>query len=210
MEKFNRLTAVAAPLPIANVDTDMVIPARFMKALTRDGLGRHLFQELRYAPDGSEREDFILNRGATRQAQILLADRNFGCGSSREHAAWALLQFGFRVVMAPSFGDIFYQNALKNGLLLVELSDAAIDRLFHIAGESPEALRLVVDLPAQSVRIADQPNACASFELDPFRKNCLLNGLDDVGITLGKTADIETFEARHYARFPWLAEGTGV
>jgi len=215
MQAFLAHTGIVAPLDRANVDTDAIIPKQFLTSIKRTGFGQNLFDEWRYADRGEPdmdcahrpmRPDFVLNLPRYRGASILLSRGNFGCGSSREHAAWALLQFGFRVVIAPSFGDIFHQNALKNGLLLVVLPDAAIDTLFRLAGGDAEVLRLVVDLPEQHIRIADEPDVFASFELDPFRKNCLMEGLDDVAITLGQTADIEAFEAAHHARFPWLAD----
>ena len=180
---FDRLTAVAAPLPIANLDTDMVIPARFMKALSRTGLGRHLFQELRYTPDGVEREDFVLNRGATRGAQILIADRNFGCGSSREHAVWALRDFGIRCVIAPSFGDIFSNNARKNGLLLIRLRDEVT-----LAQFAP----MTVDLVEQRLTLASGEGI--DFAIDPDDRRTLLDGRDDIARTLRHEAAITRFE----------------
>jgi len=219
MQAFLTHTGIVAPLDRANVDTDAIIPKQFLTSIKRTGFGQNLFDEWRYADRGEPgmdcahrptQPDFVLNLPRYRGASILLSRGNFGCGSSREHAAWALLQFGFRVVIAPSFGDIFHQNALKNGLLLVVLPDAAIDMLFRLAGDDAEALRLVVDLPEQLIHIADEPTVFASFELDPFRKNCLMEGLDDVGITLGKTADIQAFEASHHARFLWLADGAQI
>lgn len=188
---FTRLTAVAAPLPIANVDTDMVIPARFMKALSRTGLGRHLFQELRYTPDGLEREDFVLNRGATRGAQILIADRNFGCGSSREHAVWALHDFGIRCVIAPSFGDIFSNNARKNSLLLIRLPAAICDRLrdeVALAQFAP----MTVDLAEQRLTLASGEGI--DFAIDPDDRRTLLDGRDDIARTLRHEAAITRFE----------------
>lgn len=193
MEKFIRLTAVAAPLALANVDTDMIIPARFMKALTRDGLGRHLFQELRYDADGSERGDFILNRGACRHARILIADRNFGCGSSREHAVWALADFGVRCVIAPSFGDIFSNNARKNGLLLIRLPDALCDRLREevaLARFAP----IEVDLVERRITLAS--GETIAFDVDPDDRRTLIDGLDDIARTLRREAEIDRFEAR--------------
>ena len=189
---FDRLTAVAAPLPIANLDTDMVIPARFMKALSRTGLGRHLFQELRYTPDGVEREDFVLNRGATRGAQILIADRNFGCGSSREHAVWALRDFGIRCVIAPSFGDIFAGNARKNGLLLIRLPDESCARLrdeIALAQYAP----IEVDLEAQRIGLAS--GETIDFEIDPDDRRILMEGLDDIARSLRHADAIARFEA---------------
>ena len=191
MEKFVRVTAVAAPLPLANVDTDMIIPARFMKALTRDGLGKHLFQELRYAGDGRERADFILNHPACRHAGILVADRNFACGSSREHAAWALTDFGIRCVIAPSFGDIFASNARKNGLLLIRLPDAVCERLRREIALSQYA-PVEVDLEAQTIRLAS--GETIAFAVDPDDRRVLLEGLDDIGRTLRHVDAIARFE----------------
>ncbi|HEV2598798.1 3-isopropylmalate dehydratase small subunit [Sphingopyxis sp.] len=193
MEKFDRLTAIAAPLPLANVDTDMIIPARYMKGLTRSGLGRHLFRELRYIPGGDEeREGFILNHPAGRQARILIADRNFGCGSSREHAVWALADFGIRCVIAPSFGDIFAGNARKNGLLLIRLPDAICDRLreeIALAQFAP----LTVDLIEQRIALAS--GETIDFAIDPDDRRTLIEGLDDIARTLRHESAIARFEA---------------
>ncbi len=191
MEKFVRLRAVAAPLPLANVDTDMIIPARYMKALTRDGLGKHLFQELRYLGDGREREDFILNHPRCRSAGILVADRNFACGSSREHAAWALADFGIRCVIAPSFGDIFASNARKNGLLLIRLPDPVCERLRSEITFSQYA-PIEVDLEAQQIRLAS--GETIDFVVDPGDRRVLLEGLDDIGRTLRHADAIARFE----------------
>ena len=192
MQKFIRITAVAAPLPLANVDTDMIIPAQYMKSLTRIGLGRHLFQELRFAGDAGERDDFILNKPAFRKAQILIADRNFGCGSSREHAVWALADFGIRCVIAPSFGDIFSGNARKNGLLLIRLPEALCERLreeIALAQYAP----IGIDLEAQKIRLAS--GEAISFEIDSGDRRILMEGLDDIGRTLRHIDDIARFEA---------------
>ncbi|UKK86270.1 3-isopropylmalate dehydratase small subunit [Sphingopyxis sp. BSN-002] len=191
MEKFARLTAVAAPLALANVDTDMVIPARFMKALTRAGLGRHLFQELRYDAAGGERPDFILNRGACRQAQILIADRNFGCGSSREHAVWALADFGIRCIVAPSFGDIFSGNARKNGLLLIRLPDALCEQLRNEV-ELAQFAPVTIDLVDQRITLASAEEIM--FEVDPDDRRTLLEGLDDIARTMRHETAIARFE----------------
>lgn len=191
MEKFTRLTAVAAPLPLANVDTDMIIPARFMKALTRDGLGGHLFQELRFAADGREQGDFILNHASCRQARILVADRNFGCGSSREHAVWALVDFGIRCVIAPSFGDIFSNNARKNGLLLIRLADDICARLREQSALSQHA-PITVDLEAQQILLAS--GETIAFAVDAADRRILIEGLDDIGRTLRHEAAISRFE----------------
>ncbi len=192
MQKFTRITAVAAPLPLANVDTDMIIPAQYMKSLTRTGLGRHLFRELRFAGDTSERDDFILNRPACRNAQILIADRNFGCGSSREHAVWALADFGIRCIIAPSFGDIFSGNARKNGLLLIRLPEALCGRLreeIALAQYAP----MGIDLEQQQIRLAS--GEAISFEIDPGDRRILMEGLDDIGRTLRHADEIARFEA---------------
>lgn len=191
MQKFVRLHAPAAPLPLTNVDTDMIIPARFMTALTRTGLGRHLFQELRYADNGSERSDFILNHPACRNAQILIAGRNFACGSSREHAAWALGDFGIRCIIAPSFGDIFASNARKNGLLLVRLPDATCDRL-RDAVEQSQYAPIEVDLAAQTIRLA--AGDVIHFAIDPDDRRILIEGLDDIGRTMRHHGAIVRFE----------------
>lgn len=191
MEKFTRLTAVAAPLPLTNVDTDMIIPARFMKALTRDGLGDHVFQELRFAADGRERDDFILNRASCRHAQILVADRNFGCGSSREHAVWALVDFGIRCVIAPSFGDIFSNNARKNGLLLIRLPDDICARLRDESALSQHA-PITIDLEAQQIALTS--GETIAFAVDAADRRILIEGLDDIARTLRHEAAISRFE----------------
>jgi 3-isopropylmalate/(R)-2-methylmalate dehydratase small subunit len=192
VQKFIRLNAVAAPLPLANVDTDMIIPAQYMKALTRTGLGKHLLRELRFAEDGSERGEFILNKPACRRAQILIADRNFGCGSSREHAVWALADFGIRCVIAPSFGDIFAGNARKNGLLLVRLPGKTCARLrdeIALAQYAP----IEVDLEAQQIRLASGERI--DFDIDGGDRRILMEGLDDIARTLRHVDAIERFEA---------------
>jgi 3-isopropylmalate/(R)-2-methylmalate dehydratase small subunit len=192
VDKFTRLTAVAAPLPLANVDTDMIIPARFMKALSRSGLGRHLFQELRYASDGSERGAFILNAAACRKAKILIGDRNFGCGSSREHAVWALADFGIRCIIAPSFGDIFSNNARKNGLLLIRLPDAICERLREEVALAQFA-PMTVDLVEQRITLASGESI--AFDVDPDDRRTLIEGLDDIARTMRHEAAITRFEA---------------
>ena len=192
MQKFTRITAVAAPLPLANVDTDMIIPAQYMKSLTRTGLGQHLFQELRFAGNGDEREDFVLNQPACRDAQILIADRNFGCGSSREHAIWALADFGIRCIIAPSFGDIFSGNARKNGLLLIRLPEAMCETLretIPLAQYAP----IEIDLEAQEIRLAS--GEAISFDVDPDDRLILMQGLDDIDRTLRHADEIARFEA---------------
>ncbi|HET6525508.1 3-isopropylmalate dehydratase small subunit [Sphingopyxis sp.] len=192
MQKFIRVKAVAAPLPLTNVDTDMIIPAEYMKALTRSGLGRHLFRALRYDTDGRERADFILNRPACRDARILVADRNFGCGSSREHAVWALTDFGVRCVIAPSFGDIFAGNARKNGLLLIRLPDEDCARL-RSEIEAAQYAPIEVDLEAQRIRLAS--GETIAFDFDPGDRRILMEGLDDIDRTLRHADAIARFEA---------------
>lgn len=191
MEKFIRVHAVAAPLPLANIDTDMIIPARYMKSLTRDGLGRHLFQEMRFDGEGRERPEFILNHPLCRNAGILIADRNFACGSSREHAVWALTDFGIRCVIAPSFGDIFAGNARKNGLLLIQLPDKLCQQLREWVALAQYA-PIEVDLESQHIRLAS--GEAVSFEVDPDNRHILLEGLDDIERTLRHEAAIARFE----------------
>src|SRR6056300_285372 len=191
MQKFDKLTGVAAPLNILNIDTDMIIPKQFLKTIKRSGLGKNLFDEMRYRQDGSEIDDFVLNRAPYRNAEILVAGDNFGCGSSREHAPWALLDYGFRSIIAPSFADIFYNNCAKNGILLVALPEASVQQLF-IEIEENAGCELTVDLPNQKVQ---SPKGLEfSFEIDPFVKHRLLNGLDDIGWTLQFQSEIEKFE----------------
>ena len=201
MHKFTTLTGVAAPLPMINVDTDMIIPKQYLKTIRRTGLGKHLFDELRYTPDGAERPDFVLNKPAYRKAAILIAGDNFGCGSSREHAPWALLDFGISCVIAPDFADIFYNNCFKNGILPVRLPRAEVDALMDDARAGANAT-FGVDLAAQTIA---RPNGgTIHFDIEPFRKHCLLNGLDDIGLTLEKAAAIDAFETRDRATQPWL------
>jgi 3-isopropylmalate/(R)-2-methylmalate dehydratase small subunit len=204
MEKFTKLTGVAAPLPLINVDTDMIIPKQFLKTIQRSGLGRNLFDEMRYDADGNEVPDFVLNRPAYRNAQILVAGENFGCGSSREHAPWALMDFGIRCVIAPSFADIFHTNCLKNGILPIALPQEDVDKLMDDAERGANAV-VTVDLERQVITGPD--GGSIAFEVDPFRKHCLLNGLDDIGLTMEKAASIDAFEAEQAAREPWLAAG---
>ncbi|WP_416137127.1 3-isopropylmalate dehydratase small subunit [Halomonas sp. HK25] len=210
MNKFERTEGLVAPLDRANVDTDLIIPKQFLKSIKRTGFGVNLFDELRYLDEGypgqdcSQRPlnpDFVLNQPRYQGASVLLARRNFGCGSSREHAPWALEDFGFRVVIAPSFADIFYNNAFKNGLLLVTLPEEVVDRLFKEA-EASEGYALDVDLENQ--RVVTPSGEILEFEVDGFRKHCLLEGLDDIGITLQDEDAIRTFEAKHRAARPWL------
>jgi len=201
MEKFTSLTGVAAPLEIMNVDTDMIIPKNYLKTIKRTGLGKGLFAELRYHEDGSENPDFVLNKPAYRNAKILVAQDNFGCGSSREHAPWALLDFGIRCVISTSFADIFYNNCFKNGILPITVSPENLAKLMDDAKRGANAT-LSVDLEAQEIRGPD--GGIISFEIDPFRKQCLLLGLDDIGLTLQKVSHIEAFEAKASAERPWL------
>jgi 3-isopropylmalate/(R)-2-methylmalate dehydratase small subunit len=201
MTPFTTLTGIAAPMPLVNIDTDMIIPKQFLKTIRRTGLGKNLFHELRYTPEGAEIPEFVLNQPAYRNAQILIAGDNFGCGSSREHAPWALLDFGIRCVISTSFADIFYNNCFKNGILPVVLPQAAVDHLMEDARKGANA-RITVDLAAQTVTASD--GTSFAFEVDPFRKHCLLNGLDDIGLTLQKAAAIDSFEAKAAARHPWL------
>jgi 3-isopropylmalate/(R)-2-methylmalate dehydratase small subunit len=201
MDKFTQLTGIAAPLPLINVDTDMIIPKQFLKTIKRSGLGRNLFDEMRFDADGNEIPDFVLNRPAYREAQILVAGENFGCGSSREHAPWALLDFGIRCVIAPSYADIFFNNCFKNGILPIVLPQEQVDLLMKDAEKGANA-RITVDLEAQTVTASD--GTVFAFEVDPFRKHCLLNGLDDIGLSLEKAAFIEGFEAKAAQARPWV------
>ncbi|MCH7931292.1 MAG: 3-isopropylmalate dehydratase small subunit [Proteobacteria bacterium] len=201
MKKFTTFTGIAAPVPAINMNTDKIIPARFLKTIKRSGLGVSLFKDLRFDPDGSEKPDFVLNQAPFRDAAILLVGENFGCGSSREHAPWALLDFGIRCVIGPSFADIFYNNSFKNGLLLITLPQAEVDALIEDAQRGANA-RLTVDLENQ--RITRAGGAAIDFDIDPFRRHCLLNGLDDIGLTLAKADKIDAYEARQRAARPWL------
>jgi 3-isopropylmalate/(R)-2-methylmalate dehydratase small subunit len=201
MEKFTTLTAIAAPLPMINVDTDKIIPARWLKTIKRTGLGPALFEGIRYRRDGSEDPDFVLNKEPYRNAKILVTGENFGCGSSREHAPWALLDFGFRCIIAPDFADIFYSNSFKNGILLIKLPQATVDKLMADAEKGANA-RLTVDLERQVIVRPDGEEV--HFDIDAFRKHCLLNGLDDIGLTLQKADRISDFEAKRKATQPWL------
>jgi 3-isopropylmalate/(R)-2-methylmalate dehydratase small subunit len=201
MEAFARLDAVVAPMPVANVDTDQIIPARFLRKPRTAGYGQYLFHDLRFDDTGKERPDFILNQPAYRQARILIADKNFGCGSSREHAVYALWDYGFRAVIAPSYGDIFYGNSLKNGFLPIMLPADAVARLRGLVQQSSGA-RVIVDLDAQQV-IGPDRRFCR-FEIDAFRKHCLLKGIDELDFTLGHRAEIEAYELAHNRSTPWL------
>jgi 3-isopropylmalate/(R)-2-methylmalate dehydratase small subunit len=201
MQTFTTLTGVAAPFALINVDTDMIIPKQFLKTIKRTGLGKSLFYELRYDEKGNERADFVLNKPAYRKTQILVTGDNFGCGSSREHAPWALLDFGIRCVISTSFADIFYNNCFKNGILPVIVSAEDLKKLMDDAERGANAT-LTVDLPAQEIRGPD--GGVIRFDIDPFRKHCLINGLDDIGLTMEKAAEIETFEKRQSESRPWL------
>lgn len=200
MEKFNTLSGIAAPMPMVNVDTDMIIPKQFLKTIKRSGLGVNLFDEMRYDRDGNEIEDFVLNQPAYRDAQILVAGDNFGCGSSREHAPWALLDFGIRCVIAPSFADIFFNNCFKNGILPIPLPQETIDILMADAEKGANA-RIEVDLENQTITTSD--GEVIAFDVDPFKKKCLMEGLDDIGLTLEHAPKIDAFEAKFNAQFPW-------
>ena len=201
MQKFTTLTGVAAPLPMINVDTDKIIPKQYLKTIERTGLGKALFDELRYNADGSEKPDFVLNQPAYRKAEILVAGENFGCGSSREHAPWALLDFGIRAVIAPSFADIFHSNCFKNGILPIALPAETVAHLMGDARKGSNA-RLTIDLANQTVTRPD--GQVVHFEIDQFRKHCLLDGLDDIGLTLKKESAIAKFEDRRKQAQPWL------
>jgi 3-isopropylmalate/(R)-2-methylmalate dehydratase small subunit len=200
MEKFTELTGVAAPLPMINVDTDMIIPKQFLKTIKRTGLGGNLFHEMRFDANGAENPDFVLNRPAYRKAKILITGANFGCGSSREHAPWALQDFGITCVIAPSFADIFYNNAAKNGILLITLPQSEIDKLLDDASRGANAT-ITVDLPNQEIRGPD--GGSIAFQIDPFKKKCLIEGLDDIGLTLEKKSSIDAFEQRVQVARPW-------
>jgi 3-isopropylmalate/(R)-2-methylmalate dehydratase small subunit len=201
MEKFTTLSGIAAPLPMINIDTDKILPAVYLKTIERTGLGKVLFEEVRFRPDGSENPDFVLNRPPYRNAKILIAGDNFGCGSSREHAPWALFDFGIRCVIAPSFADIFYNNCFKNGLLPIALPLAVVDRLMEDAQRGANAV-LSIDLEKQTISRPD--GEIVPFDLDPFRKHCLLEGLDDIALTEQKTPAIAAYEAQRRAAQPWL------
>ncbi|MEM1428218.1 MAG: 3-isopropylmalate dehydratase small subunit [Pseudomonadota bacterium] len=201
MDKFTTLTGIAAPLPLINVDTDMIIPKQFLKTIKRSGLGVNLFDEMRYADDGSEIPDFVLNRPAYRDAEILVAGDNFGCGSSREHAPWAIKDFGIRCIIAPSYADIFFNNCFKNGILPIVLPQEQVDLLMKDAEKGANA-RITIDLDAQTITGSD--GAVFPFEIDPFRKRCLLEGLDEIGLTLEKASAIDTFEGTLAQTRPWV------
>jgi 3-isopropylmalate/(R)-2-methylmalate dehydratase small subunit len=201
MTPFTTLTGIAAPLPLINVDTDMIIPKQFLKTIQRSGLGKNLFDEMRYDTEGHEIPDFVLNRPAYRDAEILVSGDNFGCGSSREHAPWALLDFGIRCVIAPSFADIFFNNCFKNGILPIALAQEEVDLLMADAANGANA-RLTVNLADQTITRPD--GSVISFEVDQFKKHCLLNGLDDIGLTMEKAAAIDSFEKSAAVQRPWV------
>ncbi len=201
MDKFTVLEGVAAPLKMINVDTDMIIPKQYLKTIKRTGLAKGLFSELRYRDDGSENPDFVLNKPAYRTAKILVADDNFGCGSSREHAPWALMDFGIRCVISTQFGDIFYNNCFKNGVLPIKVSPEDLEKLFDDAERGANAT-LTIDLPKQEIRGPD--GGVVKFDIDPHHKHCLLNGLDDIGLTMEKKDKIAGFEEKAKAARPWV------
>ncbi len=200
MEKFTKLTAVAAPMPIINIDTDMIIPKDYLKTIKRTGLGKGLFAEMRYHEDGSDNTDFVLNKAAYSSAQILVAGDNFGCGSSREHAPWALLDFGIRCVISTSFADIFYNNCFKNGILPITVTQDELDQLMDDAERGANST-LTVDLESQTISGPD--GGTINFDIDPARKQRLLEGIDDIGETLGRVDDISAFENRNTESRPW-------
>ncbi|PZQ97828.1 MAG: 3-isopropylmalate dehydratase small subunit [Cereibacter sphaeroides] len=201
MTPFTTLTGIAAPMPLVNIDTDMIIPKQFLKTIKRSGLGKNLFDEMRYTQDGAEIPEFVLNQPAYRNAEIIVAGDNFGCGSSREHAPWALLDFGIRCVVSTSFADIFFNNCFKNGILPIVLPADQVAVLMDDAQKGANA-RVTVDLETQTVTASD--GTSFQFDVDPFRKHCLLNGLDDIGLTLEKAASIDSFEARVAMDRPWV------
>ena len=200
MDKFTTLTGVAAPMPMINIDTDMIIPKQFLKTIKRSGLGANLFDEMRFDDDKNEIPGFVLNQPAYRQAEILVAGDNFGCGSSREHAPWAIKDFGISCVIAPGFADIFYNNCFKNGILPITLPQDQVDRLMKDAEKGANA-RMTVDLEAQTITTSD--GDVFTFEVDSFKKHCLMNGLDDIGLTMERVADIDAYESRLQAQRPW-------
>ena len=200
MDKFETLTGVAAPLPIINIDTDMIIPKQHLKTIKRTGLGTALFSEMRYNDDGSLNSDFILNQAAYKDAKILVAGDNFGCGSSREHAPWALLDYGIRCVISTSFADIFYNNCFKNGILPIQVSEEDREKLMDDASRGANST-MTIDLVSQTIKGPDGGEI--SFEIDPFRKHCLLNGLDDIGLTMEKAPRIDSFESKALESRPW-------
>ena len=201
MDKFDKLTGIAAPMPLVNIDTDMIIPKQFLKTIKRSGLGANLFDEMRFDLEGNEIPDFVLNKKAYRSAEIIVAGENFGCGSSREHAPWALLDFGIKCVISTSYADIFYNNCFKNGILPIVLKPKEVDALMEDAQKGENA-RITVDLETQKVQSSDGLEF--SFEIDEFKKHCLLNGLDDIGLTMEKSSSIDSFEKKYQEQMPWV------
>jgi 3-isopropylmalate/(R)-2-methylmalate dehydratase small subunit len=201
MDRFTTLTGVAAPMPMINIDTDKIFPAIHLRTIKRTGLSKHLFEEIRFRPDGSENPDFVLNQPSYRQAKIIVAGDNFGCGSSREHAPWALTDYGIRCVIAPGFADIFYNNCFKNGLLPIALPQETVDQLMDDASKGGNAV-LTIDLESQTITRPDGEKI--HFDIDPFRKHCLLNGLDDIGLTEQQDAAIAAYEQKTRAERPWV------
>jgi 3-isopropylmalate/(R)-2-methylmalate dehydratase small subunit len=201
MQKFDKLTGVAAPLPLINIDTDMIIPKQFLKTIKRTGLGKSLFFEMRFDDNGNEVEDFVLNQPAYREAKILVAGDNFGCGSSREHAPWALLDFGISCIISTDFADIFYSNCFKNGVLPIKLPQEDVDKLMEDAERGDNA---TVSIDLESQKITGPDGGEIFFEIDAFRKHCLLNGLDEIGLTMEKEAKIDAYEEKMNASQPWL------
>ena len=201
MEKFNKLTGIAAPMPLVNIDTDMIIPKQFLKTIKRSGLGANLFDEMRFDQDGNEIADFVLNKKAYRNAEIIVAGENFGCGSSREHAPWALLDFGITCVISSSYADIFYNNCFKNGILPIVLKPEEVELLMEDS-KNGENARISIDLERQIVQSSEGVEF--SFEIDEFKKHCLLNGLDDIGLTMEKASSIDEFEEKYQRQMPWV------
>ncbi len=201
MEKFEKLTGIAAPMPLVNIDTDMIIPKVFLKSIARTGFGKNLFDEMRFNRDGTEIPDFVLNKPQYRKTEILVAGDNFGCGSSREHAPWAIADFGIKCVVSTSFADIFFNNCFKNGILPIVLPQEQVDLLMADA-EKGENARMTVDLEAQEITTSD--GDVISFEVDAFKKHCLLEGLDDIGLTMEKKSSIDAFEAQASQARPWV------
>ncbi len=201
MDKFETLTGIAAPMPMINIDTDMIIPKNFLKTIKRSGLGVNLFDEMRYDDDRNEIPDFVLNKDAYRDAQVLVAGANFGCGSSREHAPWAIKDFGIRCVIAPSFADIFFNNCFKNGILPIALPQEQVDLLMKDAEKGANA-RMTVDLETQTITTSD--GEVIKFDVDPFKKHCLMEGLDDIGLTMAKADSIDAYEAKTGSERPWV------
>ncbi len=201
MEKFNKLTGIAAPMPLVNIDTDMIIPKQFLKTIKRSGLGANLFDEMRFDKDGNEIPDFVLNKKAYKNAEIIVAGENFGCGSSREHAPWALLDFGIKCVISISYADIFYNNCFKNGILPIVLKPEEVDLLMEDS-KNGENARISIDLERQIVQSSEGVEF--SFEIDEFKKHCLLNGLDDIGLTMEKVSIIDEFEENYQKKMPWV------